>query len=154
MKKIYWVVIFSLMLTSCAVKKFNAGYEGENGYKNEGGVSFLSPPESAKSLAEAELLVSQAQINKAIAEQIKKGSSQGVVPNNFIGVIHNINAKKTALIMNPFYGQTHLVPPGEHVIITGPTIPDNIFVLYTGNNNFETRKIYKKVHYFNSIKMD
>lgn len=160
MKKIYWVVIASLILTSCGIKKYNIGYEGENGYKNEGGFSLFSPPESANSLAKAELLVSQAQINKAIADQIRNNNGQAVTLNSslagdYVGIFANDNVVKTAYMQHPYMSQIIEIPPGKSTSpIFSHAIPKYIMVRFSNQNQFSKYRVFANPTIYNGIKVD
>lgn len=158
MKKYTVSILFVLFIISgCGVANYQVGYEDANSYKEEKGISLFPNQESAISLARAEEIRSQAEINRAIANTIKSGEANGKANfsgSNFVGVIVNDSREKTIIVNHPNQKQKFVIEPGDFVFIFSPVIPTYVYGGYYGEKDLKSYRIFPCTNYYNGVKVD
>ncbi len=97
--------------------------------------------------------MSQAQINSAVAEQIRSGHV-GEFAGEHTGVIINLETSQSFYFYHPNKNTMIKIQPKGCRFIKSPDIPDRIFGKFACEEGIEEFKIYKKSKVYDSIKID
>lgn len=130
MKKqnIFIMFVLLISLNACGAGIYNNNYKTENGQTGERGFALIPKQVSPVELAHADLIRSQTEMNKAMAEAIKQGKSGTFNKKIITGIIINELTNETIIVSHPEMNQKIIVPPGESSFMYVEQIPNNLFV--------------------------
>ncbi len=97
--------------------------------------------------------MSEAQINMAVAEQIRSGHV-GEFAGEHIGVIINLETSKNFYFYHPTRDGMIEVKPGSCKFIRSSCIPDRIFGRFDCQNSMKECKVYEKSSTYNGVEVD
>ncbi len=156
MKKLqFLVVILSILaISACGTGMGffveDTHYETEDGKaraKVRGGTIFNTSPEIR--IARAKFIESQANLNNAEAEQIRRGESK----RRYLCFIQNVR-DEMLIIKNPETNQNVEIPGGDLVIFRTESIHKNILGKFSWDNRFRNIRLYNQPKVVNGVKVD
>ena len=159
MKKFNLLVVMSIVaffFTGCAgVRKASVETDETGNIKqwNDSNYSVLQPSVSPTEIGRANVLNSQADLNRALAAQVASGEP-GAAIGNFSGIIINNDKYLVMYVRHPFMDAILDIPPGDFFTIRAPIPPKNIFICWQGENRFKRNRIFEEPVFYQGQKFD
>ena len=116
-------------------------------------ISILEPSVYPAEMARAKEILSQAEINKAMAEQIKSGQAAQFA-GRYTGVIVNQDIKRRFHFQHPNRSSILQIDPGGYRAIRTGDIPRYIHGWFDGEEESDRYRIYEKKKNYNGIETD
>jgi len=121
------IVIVFMALGCSGYARYKNGFETATGYREESGATFFPNPESSIEMAQAELTLSVAEINRELAKKISKNELDDII----LGIIINNDTQKTIIYRNPFWGRIFYIEPGGYSFIPSTEMPEEIDIKFS-----------------------
>jgi hypothetical protein len=152
---VFLLIVVFLFSSGCAGYRVANLEETENGIKHrDTNISILEPSVYPTDMARAKEILSQAEINKAMAEQIRSGQSANII-GGYTGVVINESVRETFYFNHPTRSTTISIPPGgKCVFIKSTKIPDRISGRFASDDEIDRFRIYKEAGTYNGVKVD
>lgn len=147
------VVIF-LISSGCAGYRNAHLQETADGIKHsDTNISILEPSVYPTDMARAKEILSQAEINKAMAEQIKGGQTAQFA-GRYTGIVVNQDIKRRFYFHHPDRNSVLQIDPGGYRAIRTGDIPRYIHGWFDGEDEAERYRIYDRKKKYNGIETD
>ncbi len=99
--------------------------------------------------------LANAKLTSVLADNIKNNKeSTTSLAGKYVGVVYNLNTRYTAYLNDPELSIVHTIIPGGYVFLNTHSVPEYIYVKYSGQKEFSRTKIFKKPGYYNGVKYD